>query len=96
MTYTKHIVHCFISTSNGYTEVGTYTSGNPISDQNEMINDEKGYVQNPHKGGSELIQPTLDEWEFMDTVTIENITINNEDKPQKSNLLKLIRKIWQS
>jgi hypothetical protein len=58
----------------------------------------KGYVQNPHKGGLDLVQPNLDCWEFMDNVTVENIVID-DDKQKMDNrrkLLKLIKKIWQS
>jgi len=60
----------------------------------------KGYVQYAHKGGSELIHPNLNEWEFMDSVTVENIETENEGKaikasPKEFKLLKLIRKIWE-
>lgn len=57
----------------------------------------KGYVQNPHKGGSDLVQPNLEEWEVMETVTLETNNDNerNGDNPKEFKLLKLIRKMWQ-
>lgn len=57
----------------------------------------KGYVQNPHKGGSDLVQPNLDYWEFMDNVTVvtNNENESMEKNPKELKLLKLIKKIWQ-
>jgi len=53
----------------------------------------KGYIQNPHKGGSALKQPTEEEWEEANTIqiTYEKNDLNNE----KPKLLRLIRKIWK-
>ena len=59
---------------------------------------EIGYIQFPHKGGSELKQPTNKEWEELMTQKHEQqkleikteINLENEHK-----LLKLIRKIWE-
>jgi hypothetical protein len=57
----------------------------------------KGYVQILHKGGSELKQPTYEEWEDEHVVKISG---NEFSKIQnigdiKSKFLKLIRKIWK-
>lgn len=58
----------------------------------------KGYVSNPHKGGSNLKQPSTEEWERANLIRIpleeiENKNPNNDDETPK--LLKLIRKIWE-
>ncbi|MCU0353218.1 MAG: leucine-rich repeat domain-containing protein [Cytophagales bacterium] len=57
----------------------------------------KGYVRFAHKGGSELKQPTYQEWEAANGVklTMEDIekTQQNESE-EKPKLLKVIRKIW--
>ncbi len=60
----------------------------------------KDYVQYSHKGGSELQQPTLDEWEYLEknytTQTISNIKDYTNDEPKKEpTLLRLIKKIWE-
>jgi hypothetical protein len=58
----------------------------------------KGYVQTPHKGGSDLKQPTYEEWENANVIrfTIEELEEVKEGTTNKTpNLLKLIRKIWQ-
>lgn len=54
------------------------------------------YIQNPHKGGADLKQPSEDEWEEKNLIEIPLNEIenkNNEDETPK--LLKLIRKIWE-
>lgn len=61
----------------------------------------EGYIQFAHKGGSELQQPNLDEWDYIDMISPQ---IQNSDEPkpdpdeqkpdEKMPLLKLIRKIW--
>jgi len=56
----------------------------------------KSYIQNPHKGGADLKQPSEDEWEEVNVIEIPLNEIenkNNEDETPK--LLKLIRKIWE-
>lgn len=58
---------------------------------------EKGYIQFPHKGGSNLKQPTYEEWEkantskYIEVKYVEKQT-KNDSQPK---LLKLIRKIWE-
>jgi hypothetical protein len=60
----------------------------------------KGFVQHPHKGGTELKQPSYEEWEDANAIrmTIADIEKINPDKPKSNEppkLLKLIRKIWE-
>ncbi|MBI3221114.1 MAG: leucine-rich repeat domain-containing protein [Bacteroidetes bacterium] len=58
----------------------------------------KGYIQNPHKGGAQLKQPTFEEWREDNVV---NRTVEDTEKIHEGNtdyapkLLKLIRKIWE-
>ena len=57
----------------------------------------KGYVDKPHKGGSELKQPTRAEWEKANTVKIPKADLKKmteESVTEKPKFLKLIRKIW--
>ncbi|WP_282043429.1 hypothetical protein [Winogradskyella flava] len=58
----------------------------------------KGYVDKPHKGGSELKQPTRAEWEKANTVKIPKADLKKmteESVTEKPKFLKLIRKIWE-
>lgn len=58
-----------------------------------------GYIQYAHKGGSELEQPTMDEWAYLErnymTETITNELLDNKEPKKEGPLLKLIRKIWE-
>jgi hypothetical protein len=58
----------------------------------------KGYVRYAHKGGTELKQPSYEEWEKENVVKmtmadIEKLSQANNKKAPR--LLKLIRKIWE-
>lgn len=58
----------------------------------------KGYVQNPHKGGSGLKQPSEEEWEQANIVKIPSEETQNQNQNNKygiPKLLKLVRKIWE-
>jgi hypothetical protein len=61
----------------------------------------KHYLQYAHKGGSDLKQPDLDEWEYLENNSTPEIadTIIKKTSNQGSNkkwpLLKLVRKIWK-
>lgn len=60
----------------------------------------KAYVQNPHEGGADLIQPTYEEWEdvYVTKYTMEDLEKLNKEKKEKDEkpkLLRLIRKIWE-
>jgi hypothetical protein len=57
------------------------------------------YFPFPHKGGSTLQQPTMDEWEYLDqtckVIDPEEIkSLEGEEIIPKHGLLRLIRKIW--
>jgi hypothetical protein len=61
----------------------------------------EGYIQSAHKGGSALIQPDMDEWEYIDMISPPAQDINEpkqdpdeQKSSEKTPLLKLIRKIW--
>lgn len=60
----------------------------------------KAFVQQPHKGGLDIIQPTYEEWEEAYTTKItmeemeEMIKKNKTENNTKPTLLKRIRKIW--
>ena len=64
----------------------------------------KYYVQYPHRGGSNLEQPNIDEWDYMKenlyslrnqnkSVSKESKEVNTDWKQMK--LIKLVRKIWE-
>lgn len=60
----------------------------------------KAFVQFPHKGGPDLIQPTYDEWReaYVKSYTMEELEEKIRQESKKENtprLLKLIRKIWE-
>ena len=55
----------------------------------------KGYVETPHKGGSELKQPSYEEWEKANVTVIRPIKRKKPEKKVKFKPLKLIRKIWE-
>jgi len=65
--------------------------------ENKLPEPPKGFVQFPHKGGSELTQPTYKEWEDAHTTKITLAEIKQEDETDNKKefkLLKLIKKIW--
>lgn len=60
----------------------------------------KAYVQKPHKGGANLIQPTYKEWQdaYVTKYAMEDLERINKGKKEKNEnpkLLRLIRKIWK-
>ncbi|EDM45075.1 hypothetical protein SCB49_03104 [unidentified eubacterium SCB49] len=60
----------------------------------------KDYVEFPHKGGADLKQPDMDEFDYIRanyrTVTLEELEASKKkSKNEKPKLLKLIRKIWE-
>jgi len=66
----------------------------------------KDYVQFPHRGGSDLEQPTLEDWSItrarlikereLKTLTdIEKKSKNSKQEKTELPILKLIRKIWE-
>lgn len=68
--------------------------------EQELPKPPKDYVEFPHKGGADLKQPDMDEFEYMRanyrTVTLEEIESGKkETKNEKPKLLQLIRKIWK-
>jgi hypothetical protein len=65
--------------------------------ENKLPHPPKGFVQFPHKGGSELKQPTYEEWEDANTTKITLAEIKQDyktDNQKEFKLLKLIKKIW--
>lgn len=58
---------------------------------------EEGYVQYPHKGGSKLEQPKLDEYEYykMRSSLRENKTGKVNNEPSSSKLFSVIKKLWE-
>jgi len=66
----------------------------------------KDYVQFPHKGGSDLEQPKLEDWsitrarllkerELKISTNTEKESKNTKEKTSKLPILKLVRKIWK-
>ncbi|WP_300670225.1 hypothetical protein [Soonwooa sp.] len=65
----------------------------------------KGYVEKPHKGGLNLVQPTYKDWENANGKSMTFAEWKEKDEKDKKNkesiekepvkLLKLIKKIWQ-
>ncbi|WP_299674509.1 hypothetical protein [uncultured Tenacibaculum sp.] len=59
----------------------------------------KYYVQFPHKGGADLVQPDMSEFEYIEavyeTVTMEKVQIKNEEsKDNRSKFLKFLSKLF--
>jgi hypothetical protein len=69
--------------------------------ENKLPQPPEKYVPFPHKGGSTLLQPTMDEWKYWDHDN-ESIDIGKVKPPEDektipiNNIIKLIRKIWDS
>lgn len=59
----------------------------------------KDYVDKPHKGGADLKQPDMDEFDFIranyQTVSLEDIKTSEKDTDNEPKFFKLIRKIWK-
>jgi len=56
----------------------------------------ENYIQNPHKGGADLKQPSEDEWEEVNLIEIPlNEIENKNNEVETPKFLKLIRKIWE-
>ncbi len=57
---------------------------------------QQNYIQNPHKGGADLKQPSEDEWEEVNLIEIPlNEIENKNNEVETPKFLKLIRKIWE-
>lgn len=63
--------------------------------KNTIPQSPKGYVKTPHKGGSQLKQPSYEEWEKANIIVIPPEKIKNPKNKIKLKPLKLIRKIWK-
>ncbi|MFZ6009561.1 MAG: leucine-rich repeat domain-containing protein [Bacteroidota bacterium] len=66
--------------------------------ESKLLKPPEHYVQFPHKGGSELEQPTINEREYVNNIgtklSLEDIENYSKEKKSEVKLLKLIRKIW--
>lgn len=63
--------------------------------KNAIPKSPKGYVPTPHKGGSELKQPSYEEWEKANVTVIPPEKWKKTEQKVKFKPLKLIRKIWK-
>lgn len=61
--------------------------------ENKLPRPPKGYLRFAHKGGTDLKQPTYDDWMNANTIRIVKCTKNVMSRQPK--LLKVIRKIWE-
>ncbi len=113
--YTSDIINCsickremsFIDNSQYWITLGVATDIVPLlvnvcsdSCKKSLPKPPEDYVQHPHRGGSDLKQPDMDEWDYIEK-NYKKVTISDEPKEEKKNspgklpIIKLIRKIWE-